>query len=134
MKKISLIIAFLFIATASQAQVYKFITSSFSVSERTGKGDWTKWSKPQDASIVISVDPTKDRIVIYSQEVQLYTIVTYQPKIENKTSIINGFTCAGEDGQRFSISIVTRKDQGNRKQLYLNQKDIMIVYNMRNFK
>ena len=134
MKKIFLIITFLFIATASQAQVYKFITSRFSVSERTGKNVWSKWSKPQDASIVVSVDPKKDRIVIYSQEIQLYTIMNYQPTVENEKSIVNGFICAGEDGERFTISIITRKDQGNRKQLYLNQKDVMIVYNMRNYK
>lgn len=134
MKKIFLITAFLLIASSSQAQVFKFITSSFSVSERSGKGVWTKWSKPQDASIVISVDPKKNRIVIYSQEVQLYTIMNYEPTIENEKSIINGFICSGEDGQRFTISIITRKDQGNRKQLYLNEKDVMIVYNMRNYK
>ena len=133
MKNIFLIVTFFFIAS-TQAQVHKFITSSFSVSERAGKGEWTKWSKPQDAEIVISVDANKNRILIYSQEVQLYTIVTYQPKIENDKSIVNGFVCADEDGQKFDISIITRKDQGNRKQLYLNQKDIMIVYNMRNFK
>ncbi len=134
MKKIFLITILLFIATTSQAQVYKFITSSFSVSERTGKNVWTKWSKPQDASIVVSVDPSKDRIVIYSQELQLYQIMNYQPTVENEKTITNGFVCADEDGQKFTISIITRKDQGNRKQLYLNQKDVMIVYNMRNFK
>ncbi len=134
MKKIFLITIFLFIATASQAQVYKFITTSFSVSERTGKNGWTKWSKPQDASIVVSVDPSKDRIVIYSQELQLYQIMNYQPTVENEKTITNGFVCADEDGQKFTISIITRKDQGNRKQLYLNQKEVMIVYNMRNFK
>ena len=95
---------------------------------------WTKWSKSQDAAIVVAVDSKKDRIIIYSQEVQLYKIINYQPTTENKTSIINAYTCSGEDGQRFTISIITRKDQGNRKQLYLNQKDVMIVYNMRNYK
>ena len=134
MKKIFLLLAFLCVANSTQAQVYKFITSSFSVSERTGNNVWSKWSKPQDAAIVVSVDPKKDRILIYSQEVQLYKIITYQPTIENETSIINAFTCSDEDGQKFTISIITRKDQGNRKQLYLNQKDVMIVYNMRNYK
>lgn len=134
MKKVLLVIAFLFIATASQAQVYKFITTSFSVSEKTGNKTWSKWSKAQDASIVVSVDPNKDRIVIYSQEIQLYQIMNYQPTIENDKTITNGFVCSDEDGQRFTISIITRKDQGNRKQLYLNQKDVMIVYNMKNFK
>lgn len=134
MKKVVLIIVFLCLANTSQAQVYKFITSSFSVSERIGNGQWTKWSKPQDAEIVVSVDPKKDRIIIYSQEVQLYRIMSLEPTIENEKSLINGFVCADEDGQKFTISIITRKDQGNRKQLYLNQKDVMIVYNMRNFK
>lgn len=134
MKKLLLITAFLLLSSASQAQVYKFITSSFSVSERTGNKTWSKWSKPQDAEIVVSVDPKKNRIIIYSQEIQLYQIMNYQPTVENENSITNGFVCADEDGQRFTISIITRKDQGNRKQLYLNQKDVMIVYNMRNYK
>ena len=66
MKKLLLITAFLLLSSASQAQVYKFITSSFSVSERTGNKTWSKWSKPQDAEIVVSVDPKKNRIIIYS--------------------------------------------------------------------
>ena len=134
MKKLLLITAFLLLSSASQAQVYKFITSSFSVSERTGNKTWSKWSKPQDAEIVVSVDPKKNRIIIYSQEIQLYQTMNYQPTHENENPITNGFVCADEDGQRFTISIITRKDQGNRKQLYLNQKDVMIVYNMRNYK
>ena len=115
-------------------QAFLTVQIDFFVAHKTGNNIWSKWSKAQDASIVVSVDPSKDRIVIYSQEIQLYQIMNYQPTIENDKTITNGFVCSDEDGQRFTISIITRKDQGNRKQLYLNQKDVMIVYNMKNFK
>lgn len=115
-----------------QSQEYKFLTTGFSVMERDQKGDWGKWSDLKEASIVVTLDTNKNRIVIYSQEIQLYSIVKYQPEEENETDIINAFSCSDDDGNPFTISIITRKNQGNRKQLYINQKDFIVVYNIVN--
>lgn len=119
-------------SSAIQSQEYKFLTTGFSVMERNQKGDWGKWSDLKEASIVITLDTNKNRIVIYSQEIQLYSIVKYQPEEENETDIINAFSCSDDDGNPFTISIITRKNQGNRKQLYINQKDFIVVYNIVN--
>jgi hypothetical protein len=119
-------------SSATQSQEYKFLTTGFSVMERDQKGDWGKWSDLKEASIVITLDTNKNRIVIYSQEIQLYSIVKYQPEEENETDIINAFSCSDDDGNPFTISIITRKNQGNRKQLYINQKDFIVVYNIVN--
>ena len=119
-------------SSAIQSQEYKFLTTGFSVMERDQKGDWGKWSDLKEASIVITLDTNKNRIVIYSQEIQLYSIVKYQPEEENETDIINAFSCSDDDGNPFTISIITRKNQGNRKQLYINQKDFIVVYNIVN--
>ncbi|WP_249684765.1 hypothetical protein [Flavobacterium sp. CYK-55] len=119
-------------ASSAQAQVYKFLTTGFSVMERNERGEWGKWSDLKEASIVIMLDTNKNRFVVYSQEVQLYNIVQYQPEEENDTDIINAFSCSDDDGQPFTISIITRKNQGNRKQLYINQKDFIVVYNIVN--
>jgi len=116
----------------SQAQVYKFLTTGFSVMEKNEKGKWGKWSDLQKASIIISLDTDKNRIVIYSQEIQVYQIVEYQEKEENDQTLIHPFSCTDPDGVPFTISIITRKNQGNRKQLYLNQKDVIVVYNIVN--
>ncbi|WP_298221767.1 hypothetical protein [Flavobacterium sp.] len=122
-----------FIALHTEAQTYKFLTTGFSVMEKDSKGDWGKWSDLKDTSIVITLDTNKNRIVIYSQEVQLYDILNYEDKEENDNDIIYPFTCKDDDGNPFTISIITRKKQDNRKQLYINQKNFIVVYNIVNY-
>ena len=118
----------------SNAQITKFMTTSFSVSEKTPSGKWGKWSKSEKVSIVISLDEKKNRIVVYSQEVQVYTIVKYEDIVENADDLIYSFSCSDLDGMPFTISIITRKKHANRKQLYINQKDVIVLYNIEKFK
>ena len=122
-----------FTALLSQAQTYKLLTTGYSVMERNAKGDWGKWSDLKDASIVITLDTDKNRIIVYSQEIQLYDILNYEEKEENENDLVYPFTCKDADGLPFTISIITRKKQGDRKQLYINQKDFIIVYNIVNY-
>ncbi len=114
-------------------QVYRFQTTGFSVMEKNEKGDWGKWSDLQKSEMIITLDTNKNRIIIYSQEIQLYRIVEYQPKEENDNDLIYSFSCTDEDGVPFTISIITRKKQGGRKQLYINQKNVILVYNIENY-
>lgn len=122
-----------FTAFSGHAQTYKFLTTGFSVMEKNAKGEWGKWSELKDTSIIITLDTNKNRILVYSQEVQLYDILDYENEQENDTDRINTFTCRDNDGNPFTISIITRKSQGNRKQLYINQKDFIVVYNIVNY-
>ena len=122
-----------FIALQSPAQTYKFLTTGFSVMEKNANGEWGKWSDLKDTSIVITLDTTKNRIIVYSQEIQLYDIVNYEEKEENDTDLIYPFACKDDDGLPFTISIITRKKQDNRKQLYINQKNFIVVYNIVNY-
>lgn len=135
MKSINKIILFLFLTTfiqQSYCQVYKFQTTGFSVLEKNEKGNWGKWSDLQDASIVITLDTTKNRIIVYSQEIQLYEIMNYEKVQENENDEIYTFQCRNDDGEPFVISIIKRKNQENRKQLYINQKNVIVVYNIKN--
>jgi len=124
---------FLMIGTMASSQVYRFLATGFSVSERNN-GKWSPWSETQKANIIVTLDSKKNRIIVYSQEVQLYQIVNYQPAEENDNDLVYGFSCADEDGHPFTITIITRKKQGNRKQMYITQKDYMIMYNLVNYK
>ncbi|HMI06083.1 MAG TPA: hypothetical protein VK528_00950 [Flavobacterium sp.] len=117
----------------SKAQTYKFLTTGFSVMEKDDKGNWGKWSDLQPASLIVTLDTNKGRIVIYSQEVQLYDILKYEDTEENENDLIYNFTCTDDDGMPFTISIITRKKQENRKQLYITQKDVIVVYNIVNY-
>lgn len=133
--KTLIILAFLgFGLNQSYGQSYNFKTSGFSVMEKNQKGKWGKWSDLKDASIIVKLDTDKNRIVVYSEIVQLFEIVDYVPHEENDSDSVYTFTCKDNNGENCTLSIITRKQQNNRKQLYINYDDRIIVYNMSNFK
>lgn len=137
MTKIKIILVILFLSMGlnhSYSQTYKFKTSGFSVLEKNEKGKWGKWSDLDLVNILVSLDTNKNRIVIYSQIIQLFEITDYLAVEENETDIVYTFTCKDNNGDDCTLSIITRKTQGNRKQLYINYDDRIIVYNIINFK
>lgn len=114
-------------------KIFKFLTTGFSVMEREANGKWGKWSDLKPASIVVTLDTKKGRILVYSQEIQLFDILNYEKIEETDSDLIYPFTCTDDDGRPFTISFITRKKQGNRKQLYINQQDVIVMYNIENF-
>ena len=135
MLKTTIYIGFLFLILGLQqsyAQNYKFKTSGFSVLEKTEKGKWGKWSDLDLVNILVTLDTNKNRIVIYSQIIQLFEIIDYQAVEENETDIVYSFTCKDNEGLDCTVSIITRKKQQNRKQLYINYENRIIVYNIIN--
>jgi hypothetical protein len=135
MTKTKLYIILLFLGLGLQqsySQSYKFKTSGFSVLEKNEKGKWGKWSNLDLVNILVTLDTNKDRIVIYSQAIQLFEIIDYQPTEENDTDIVYSFTCKDNNGEDCTLSIITRKKQDNRKQLYVNYENRIIVYNIFN--
>jgi len=135
MTKTKIYIVLLFLMMGLQhsfGQNYKFKTSGFSVLEKTEKGKWGKWSDLDLVNILVTLDTDKNRIVVYSQIIQLFEIIVYQPVEENDTDIVYSFTCKDNEGVDCTVSIITRKKQGNRKQLYINYEDRIIVYNIFN--
>mgnify|MGYP003419081343 FL=1 len=111
----------------SYGQVYKFKTSGFSVLEKNEKGKWGKWSDLNLVNIVVSLDTNKNRIVVYSNIIQLFEIIDYQTIEENDTDIVYSFSCKDNEGVNCTLSIITRKKQDNRKQLYINYDNRIIV-------
>lgn len=133
--KLILLLFFLFIGVQqSYCQTYKFITSGLSVMEKDQKGKWGKWSDLQLATILVSLDTDKSRIVVNSEIIQLFEIIEYQPLADNATDSVYTFTCKDNNGDDCTLSIITRKNQDNRKQLYVNYDDRIIVYNISNYK
>ena len=135
MKKIVLILSIVgvFFTPFAQAQTYKFITTGFSVMERTSQGEWGNWSDLQETKLVILLDTTKNRLVVYSQEVQWYDILAYEKEEETNENIVYPFSCKDEEGYAVTISIITRKNQANRKQLYITRNNYILVYNIENY-
>jgi hypothetical protein len=136
MAKIKIIIVLVFLVMGlnqSYSQTYKFKTSGFSVMEKDQKGKWGKWSDLNLANILVKLDTDKSRIIVYSEVIQLFEIINYIPLEESETDSIYTFTCKDNNGDDCTLSIITRKKQDNRKQLYINYDDRIIVYNISNF-
>jgi hypothetical protein len=136
MAKIKIIIVLAFLTIGFQntySQTYNFKTSGLSVLEKDQKGNWGKWSDLNLVNILIKLDTDKNRIVVYSEIIQLFEIIEYIPLEENETDGIYSFTCKDNNGEDCTLSIITRKKQDNRKQLYINYDNRIIVYNIFNF-
>ena len=137
MTKIKIIAIFVFFAigvSQSYGQTYKFKTSGLSVMEKDKKGNWGKWSDLSLVNILVKLDTDKSRIVVYSEIIQLFEIIDYIPLEENDTDSVYSFTCKDNNGEDCTLSIITRKKQDNRKQLYINYEDRIILYNIFNYK
>lgn len=136
MAKIKIIITLVFLVMGlhqSYSQTYKFKTSGFSVMEKDQKGKWGKWSDLNLVNILVKLDTDKSRIIVYSEIIQLFEIIDYIPLEENETDSVYTFTCKDNNGDDCTLSIITRKKQDNRKQLYINYDNRIIVYNISNF-
>ena len=121
----------------SYSQTYNFKTSGLSVLQKDQKdqrGKWGKWSDLKLVNILVKLDTDKSRIIVYSEVIQLFEIIEYIPLEERKTDSVYSFTCKDNNGEDCTLSIITRKNQGNRKQLYINYDDRIILYNIFNFK
>ena len=136
MAKIKIIIVLVFLAMGLQqsySQTYKFKTSGFSVMEKDQKGKWGKWSDLDLVNILVKLDTDKSRIIVYSEIIQLFEIIDYIPLEENESDSVYTFTCKDNNGDDCTLSIITRKKQDNRKQLYINYDNRIIVYNISNY-
>ncbi|MBK0369149.1 hypothetical protein [Flavobacterium agrisoli] len=114
------------------AQTYKFRTSGMSVLDKKDNNKWGKWSDLELLNVPIELDTDKHRIVVYTQMVQWFEISDYIATEENETDIVYSFICIDNVGTPCKLSIITRKLQGNRKQLYVNYDKRIIVYNIFN--
>lgn len=135
MNKIKIYIVLFFLVLGLQhsyGQNYKFKTSGFSVLEKNEKGKWGNWSDLNLVNILVTLDTNKNRIVVYSKIIQLFEIVDYQATEENDTDIVYSFSCKDNEGVNCTLSIITRKKQDNRKQLYINYDNRIVVYNIFN--
>lgn len=122
---------FLLIAAHNvSAQVYRFKADSFSIIEKNDNGKWGSWTDFNNTPVVITLDGNKDRIVVNSKEIQLYSILAYGEKIVEKDKETIPMKCADNEGGLCTILIVTKKNEENRKQFYINYDDVKIVYNV----
>ncbi len=116
----------------ASSQVYRFKTSSLSVMKKNDLGKWGDWSEFGKAELIITLDGAKNRIIVNSIELQLFNIISYGQKISTEYDDTITFECEDNEGGPCTILIVTRKNQNNRMQFYINYNDVRMVYNIYN--
>jgi hypothetical protein len=132
MKSFYFFLLIAFLSVGSQAQTLTFKTSSVSVTEKNEKGKWNNWSEFVDADLIITIDGKKNRIVVNSPDIQVYTIKAYGEKIENEDQKIVPFECVDNNGSKCNIIVITHKKENNRMQFYINYSEVKFVYNIYN--
>lgn len=130
LKNTFLLLLLFFGLNQSFCQVYKFKTTALSVSVKEGKGKFGNWSELKPVSILINLDTKKNRVAIYSEAIQLFEIVEYIPTEESETDLIYSFICKDNNGEDCTLSYITRKNQDNRKQLYVKYENRVLAYNI----
>jgi hypothetical protein len=126
-----LILTFCFFGNQkSLAQTITLKSSSVSITEKTAKGNWSDWTDFVKAELIITIDAKKDRIVVNSPEIQVFTIKYYGEKIETDEDKIVPFDCIDNNGSKCKILAITRKKENNRMQFYINYSEVKFVYNI----
>ena len=122
---------FLIASAGAFAQQFKFKTTSLTVLERGGRmNEWGKWSEPEPTQLFISLDFDKDKIVVYSRDIQHYRIIEALPKQVTKDDEINSYLCKNQFGEKAKLSFIVRKNEKNRTQLYIYFTDIIFCYDI----
>lgn len=129
-KKFKVVLFVLFVGFSSYSQQFLFKTSSFSVTEMNSKGKWSEWTKPTKSEMIIKIDGISHRVVVYSNEIQLFNIIKYNESKNTKTDIIASYNCIDNNGIECVVAVYTRKTQNNRRQLYITYDDMIIEYNV----
>lgn len=135
MKRYSSLLFLLFLSFGLQkstAQTLTFRTSSVSITEKNERGKWSEWSDFVKADLVITIDAKKNRIVVNSPEIQVFTILAYGEKTEDDTTKIVPFECIDNNGSKATVFVITKKKESNRMQFYINYSEVKFVYNIYN--
>jgi hypothetical protein len=125
-----LLLCFLGFSLPTIGQVVKFKTTSISIASKNKNSSWEKFTLPRPVINVVSLDNEKARMIIYSEVIQVFEIIKYfDVEITSKNDTAS-FAAKDQNGDGCIISIITRKNQGNRQQLYIKYEDRIVLFNI----
>lgn len=129
MKQVVLLVLFAIISSNAFSQVLKFRSYSFSIKYQE-RNTWSKWSEPEETSVLIVFNLDKERVSIFSKETQEYDIIeTYKKVIDRDGDEVFRYVCIDKNGLRCNIRWIYLKSQ-TRWQVYVDYKDMMWMYNV----
>ena len=123
-------IVFLAFSTVSFGQVYKLKSTSFSYKYKINDYRWSDWDEWKEATVLITIDLNKDRITIYSKVTQVYDVAENEGEYDSDGDKTLSLYCVDKDGLTCGIRLVKLNSRGGKKQLYVDYKDMILVYNV----
>lgn len=126
MRKIILTLLFLFPFTSFAQSFEYFHAYSLSVKVLTNNG-WSEWSEWESVSIPIKIDAANNKIIVYSNEPQIYYILEQKDSPYDDNGEQLKYSIIDQDGDYGHIRV--RRQYNGRLQLYVDFADIKWVYN-----
>ena len=133
MKKFILIalMAMLFgVTNKADAQTLYFRTYQFAIKYKTNYGNWTDWSDWQKSDMKMKIDMDDDMIIIYSQRVQVYRVISHEGSyVDDSGGKQTKFYVIDQDDDYGYVRL--RVEKNGNSQIYVDFNDVMWVYNVR---
>ena len=100
MKRTILTILLSTIFFSAFSQVIKCKADAIAIKTKNEYTDrWSDWSKWEEVDILITIDPTNDRIKVFSKKDQVYDIIqSYGETYDNDGDKTIKWQCVNEDG------------------------------------
>lgn len=113
---------------AQQQSTLWFRTTEFAWKYMNEYGRWTDWSDWEKSNMKVKIDLNRDQIVIFSSEVQIYTVLSVEePPYDSSGQQVKYRVIDQEDDYGHVRLRVT--DNGNC-QIYVDFADLKWVYNV----
>lgn len=123
-------ILLLMFSSVTFGQVYKLKTTSFTSMFKINEYKWSEWSDWEETSVLITIDLTKERVTIYSKEIQEYDIIEYEEVTYDKEGDKTvPFICVNKDGLKCRVRLIRLYSKDETTQLYVDFSDVKWAYN-----
>ena len=115
----------------AQVQWYKTVSVAYKVKKYDNyyrEYRWTNWSNWRKCVCEVKIDLNRDIIVIYSNETQIYKVLSIEaPPIDTSGKQVK-FSVIDQDGDFGTLRL--RVENNGNSQIYIDFADIMWVYNV----
>jgi len=125
------VITLLTFSTVSFGQVYKLKSTAYTYMYKINDYSWSGWDEWKETTVLITIDLNKQRITIYSQEMQVYDVAENEGEhYDSDGDETLSLYCVDKNGITCRIRLVKLISQGGRNQLYVDYSDMKWVYNV----
>lgn len=117
---------------SQNSEVIKFRTTDISFKYLENNNKWNNWTEWEPADLLVVFNFNKKQIKIYSQETQIFDIVSVENDKKKKSEKLISFKCIDKDGVECLVEYWEREDKKNEDylQLYIKYVNLKYVYSL----